>query len=106
MAQRPKGMRAKEQSRKAAKKVPITGNRPEQPAANGTFPIVGVGASAGGLEAFTSLLKALPGNTGMAFVLVQHMDPSHESALSKILSRATEIPVNELTDSDAVEPHR
>jgi len=44
------------------------------------FPIVGVGASAGGLEAFTGLLKHLPVDTGMAFVLVQHLDPQHESA--------------------------
>ena len=40
-----------------------------------TFPVVGVGASAGGLEAFTKLLKHLPADTGMAFVLVQHLDP-------------------------------
>ena len=44
------------------------------------IPIVGVGASAGGLEAFTQLLKALPLDTGMGFVLVQHLDPEHESA--------------------------
>ena len=47
-----------------------------------TFPIVGVGASAGGLEAFRSLLQALPSKTGMAFVLVQHLDPEHESLLT------------------------
>ena len=51
------------------------------------FPIVGIGASAGGLEAFTQLLKALPLDTGMAFVLVQHLDPDHESALTQILSK-------------------
>ena len=43
-----------------------------------SFPIVGIGASAGGLEAFTQLLKALPLDTGMGFVLVQHLDPEHE----------------------------
>ena len=47
-----------------------------------TFPIVGVGASAGGLEAFRSLLEALPVNTGMAFVFVQHLDPEHDRACS------------------------
>ena len=51
---------------------------------NGPFPLVGVGASAGGLEAFTELLKHLPTDTGMAFVLVQHLDPQHESALATI----------------------
>jgi two-component system CheB/CheR fusion protein len=54
-----------------------------------SFPIVGIGASAGGLEAFTALLAHLPLDTGMAFVLVQHLDPDHESALADLLSRAT-----------------
>ena len=48
------------------------------------MPIVGVGASAGGLEAFTEFLKHLPLDTGMGFVLVQHLDPTHESALTQI----------------------
>jgi len=59
------------------------------PGAGAAFLIVGIGASAGGLEAFTQLLKDLPLDTGMAFVLVQHLDPRHESALTQILSRAT-----------------
>jgi two-component system, chemotaxis family, CheB/CheR fusion protein len=58
--------------------------------------IVGVGASAGGLEAFTQLLAHLPLDTGMAFVLVQHLDPDHPSALTEILSRATSLPVREI----------
>ena len=57
--------------------------------------IVGIGASAGGLEAFTQLLSHLPLDTGMAFVLVQHLDPDHESALTHILSRVTPMPVGE-----------
>src|SRR5262245_4961024 len=60
------------------------------------FPIVGIGASAGGLEAFTELLRHLPLDTGMAFVLVQHLDPQHESALTSLLSRATSLPVDEV----------
>jgi two-component system CheB/CheR fusion protein len=59
------------------------------------FPIVGVGASAGGLESFERLLKALPKDTGMAFVLVQHLDPTHASQLTEILSHATTMPVAE-----------
>ena len=55
-------------------------------------PVVGVGASAGGLEAFTQLLKHLPLDTGLAFVLVQHLDPKHESMLTGILSRETQMP--------------
>ena len=70
-----------------------------------SFPIVGVGASAGGLEAFTELLKQLPIDTGMGFVLVQHLDPQHESALTQILKRATSMPVDEVSDNLPVEPN-
>ena len=59
-----------------------------------TFPVVGVGASAGGLDAFTKLLKNLPADTGMAFVLVQHLDPKHVSLLPELLARATAMPVS------------
>jgi two-component system, chemotaxis family, CheB/CheR fusion protein len=70
------------------------------------FPIVGVGASAGGLEAFSALLSHLPPNTGMAFVLVQHLDPKHESALSGLLGRTTTLPVSEVSQNLRVEPNR
>ncbi len=70
-----------------------------------SFSIVGVGASAGGLEAFTQLLKALPADTGMSLVLVQHLAPSHPSALAEILSRVTNMPVLEVHDEPAVEPN-
>ena len=62
------------------------------------FPIVGVGASAGGLEAFSELLAHLALDTGMGFVLVQHLDPLHESALTQLLARATRMPVHEVTN--------
>jgi len=68
------------------------------------FPVVGIGASAGGLEAFSQLLRHLPEQTGMAYVLVQHLDPSHGSVLPEILSRATRIPVTEVKDGTKVEP--
>ena len=71
-----------------------------------SFPIVGVGASAGGLEAFIQLLKALPLDTGMGFVLVQHLDPEHESALAQILSRATSLPVCDVTNNQPVQPNQ
>jgi chemotaxis response regulator CheB len=67
------------------------------------FPVVGIGASAGGLEAFTELLKNLLLDTGMGFVLVQHLDPQHESALAGLLSRATSMPVREVTNNLRVE---
>ena len=69
-------------------------------------PVVGVGASAGGLEAFTHLLQALPVDTGMAFVLVQHLAPTHPSALAEILSRATTMPVTDVEEDLLVEPNR
>lgn len=55
--------------------------------------IVGIGASAGGLEAFTAFFAHLPRDSGMAFVLVQHLSPDHESMLAEILGRAAPIPV-------------
>jgi two-component system CheB/CheR fusion protein len=69
------------------------------------FPIVGIGASAGGLEAFTQFLQNLPTDTGMGFVLVQHLDPAHASALTQLLSRATSLPVREVTNDLLVEPN-
>ena len=68
------------------------------------FPIVGVGASAGGLEAFTRLLEHLPSTTGMAYVLIQHLDPTHASQLPEILSRKTKMPVHEVRRKTTVEP--
>ena len=67
------------------------------------FPVVGVGASAGGLEAFSALLSNLPPTTGMAFVFLQHLDPSHDSALEEILSRTTKIPATQVSDGTEVQ---
>ena len=69
---------------------------------NELFPIVGVGASAGGLEAFTRLIRHLPGNTGMAFVLVQHLDPEHESKLPELLAKTSKMPVLEVANNTRV----
>jgi two-component system CheB/CheR fusion protein len=78
---------------------------PPSSGAAGEFPIVGVGASAGGLEAFRRLLAALPSDTGMAYVLVQHLDPHHESILAELLSEATPMEVSEVKASQRVEPN-
>jgi two-component system CheB/CheR fusion protein len=69
------------------------------------FPIVGIGASAGGFEAFTELLRFLPNDTGMAFVLIQHLDPKHKSKLTDLLAHSSKIPVAEATDHLEVEPN-
>lgn len=69
------------------------------------FPVVGIGASAGGLDAFKKLLKAIPEDSGMAYVLVQHLDPSHDSLLPELLQKVTPIPVSEITDDVKVKPN-
>ncbi|HEY4310824.1 MAG TPA: chemotaxis protein CheB [Pirellulales bacterium] len=70
---------------------------------NGQFPVVGIGASAGGLEAFIELIQNLPPMPGMAFVLVQHLDPHHASLLPEIISRSTTLPVSLATDGLQIE---
>jgi two-component system CheB/CheR fusion protein len=67
--------------------------------------VVGIGASAGGLEAFEQLLSAMRTDTGMAFVLVQHLAPKHESILSELLGRKTTMPVVEVKDGMTLMPN-
>ncbi|HTW48151.1 MAG TPA: chemotaxis protein CheB [Acidobacteriaceae bacterium] len=69
------------------------------------FPVVGVGASAGGLEALTVFLKALSIDLGMAYILVPHLDPHRESAFSQILERLTRMPVQQLQDGTLIQPN-
>ncbi|MES2839624.1 MAG: chemotaxis protein CheB [Pseudomonadota bacterium] len=75
-------------------------------AANGGCPVVALGASAGGLEAFEQFLRAMPQDSGMGFVLVQHLDPTHHSILAEILQRSTRMPVVEATDGMPVQANR
>lgn len=70
-----------------------------------SFMIVGIGASAGGLDAFTKILQNLPTDTGMGFVLIQHLAPQHDSQLSEILQRTTEMPVHEASEGMRIEPN-
>src|SRR5690242_742683 len=67
------------------------------------FPIVGVGASAGGLEAFTELLHGLPVDCGLALVFIQHLAPTHESMLTELLARTTKMPVVEVRNGMPIE---
>ena len=87
-----------------ATSLPITYGASE--AIEALFPVVGVAASAGGLEAFTQLLSHLPADTGMAFVLIQHLSPDHESLLTEILARATTMVVKEAENGMKVEPNQ
>src|SRR5512144_1548336 len=66
--------------------------------------VVGIGASAGGLEAFERFLRRAPPASGIAFVLVQHLDPEHESILAEILGRATDMPVAFAQDGEELQP--
>jgi two-component system CheB/CheR fusion protein len=68
-------------------------------------PVVGVGASARGLEAFKALLHAVPPSSGLAFVLIQHLDPDHESMMVELLSRTTGMKVLQITDGMPVQPN-
>ena len=70
----------------------------------GAFAIVAIGASAGGLEAFTQLLRALPASTGMAFVFLQHLDPKHHSILPELLAKSTAMPVEEAKHGTKASP--
>src|SRR6266481_2851593 len=76
----------------------------EKAAMGKPFPIVGIGASAGGFEAFSEFLKSLPIDTGMAFVLVQHLDPKHKSQLTELLGCSASLPVVEAKDDVEVVP--
>lgn len=69
-------------------------------------PIVGIGASAGGLNALKKLLRAMPVDSGMAFVLVPHLDPTHESLMAELLARETTMPVVEVQDGTVVSSNR
>ena len=73
----------------------------------GSFPIVGIGASAGGLAAFEAFFSGMPADTnpGMAFVLVQHLAPDHKSILTELISRYTHMQVFEVEDGMAVKPN-
>ena len=98
---------------KAAPKAkgPTPQPTPESPQATGAkgsdnCPIVGFGASAGELEAFTQLLEQMPEDPGMALVLVQHLDPQHASILTELLARSTKMKVQQVKNDTEVRPNR
>jgi two-component system CheB/CheR fusion protein len=68
------------------------------------FLIVGIGASAGGLDACRKLIEALPASNGMAFILVLHLDPTHESMMVDLLARHTRMAVHQAADGALLEP--
>ena len=100
-------MKRSKASARQESSVPTPAQRESNvPTSTDTPVIVGFGASAGGLEAFTSVLQQMPTNSGLALVLVQHLDPQHASILTGLLSRATFLKVTEVTAKTKVEPNR
>jgi len=69
------------------------------------FPLVGIGASAGGLEAITQLLQNLPSNTGMSFIYVSHLSPDYKSMLASLLSKSTRMKVHEARNGMSMDPN-
>src|SRR5687768_17977572 len=86
------------------KKSPVI-NKKSSPKEDPEFPVVGIGASAGGIEAITEFLKSLSPTTGMAFVYIQHLDATHESMLTTILSRVTKMKVVEAANNIKILPN-
>ena len=70
-----------------------------------SFPIVGIGASAGGLEALQSLVSAIPSDSGFCYVIVQHLSPDHPSIMDKLLSSHTQLNVKKIEEGAQVEPN-
>ncbi|MEW5959932.1 MAG: chemotaxis protein CheB, partial [Chloroflexota bacterium] len=107
---KPAGSKRSQKPRAAPANAPETAQPHDEaslPAKGGRFPIVGIGASAGGLEAFEKFFTNMPGesDTGMAFVLVQHLDPTHKSILVDLVKRYTKMQVYEVADGMAVKPN-
>lgn len=70
------------------------------------FPVIGLGASAGGLKALQQFFEQMPANSGMAFVVILHLSPQHESHADTILQNSTKMPVRQVNESVKVEPNR
>ncbi|HEY0686217.1 MAG TPA: chemotaxis protein CheB [Steroidobacter sp.] len=83
----------------------LSPDRPDLGAYPALCPVVGLGASAGGLEAFQTFLGAAPPDAGLAYVLVQHLDPNHESMLAELLARRTSMTVRQIVDNMTIEPN-
>lgn len=101
-----KSIRRKSYGAKA--RVTLVGSAPPRqsaPSAMRPFPIVGLGASAGGLEALEEFFSLIPPDTGIAFVVVTHQHPGHGSLLPELLGKCTRMPVKVAANGGAVEPN-
>jgi chemotaxis methyl-accepting protein methylase len=91
----------KRRPNRSARAVP---QKTSPPPANVSFPIVGIGASAGGLEALEQFLRHVPAGSGMAYVIIQHLDPTHKGIMPELLQRATGMKVSQVKDRTRVRP--
>src|SRR5690349_21526792 len=80
-------------------------NKVEVLAFESLIPVVGIGASAGGIEGLETLLKSLPENLGLAYIVIQHLSAKDDSILAHVLQRHTVMTVNEVTDHMAIRPN-
>jgi two-component system CheB/CheR fusion protein len=96
---------AKPSREKIPQENAAAGKEPQQREPGDGFLIAAIGASAGGIEAFTELVRSLPKDTGMAFVLIQHLDPKHHSMLTELVAKETAMQVAEVTEGMQVEPN-
>ena len=95
----------KEKNIKKSDKAPELKTTEEKGINNQGFPIVAIGASAGGLEALEQFFENTPEDTGMAFVVIQHLDPNHVGIMPELLQRTTEMKVVQATDHLKVIPN-
>lgn len=96
-------MKAQSSRRRISKAANNPDKGPQALTDNGML-IVAIGASAGGIEAFTELISNLPADTGLAYVLVQHLDPKHHSLLTELVAKKTRMAATEVADGMTVEP--
>ncbi|MGH8576583.1 MAG: chemotaxis protein CheB [Gammaproteobacteria bacterium] len=105
--QRPKGLSTVRAEPRAGVMPPVAQDaRTPSDRARACLAVVGIGASAGGLEAFKHFFAAMPPDSGMAFVLIQHLDPTHQSLTAEPLGKHTAMPVVEVVDEMRVDRNR
>jgi two-component system, chemotaxis family, CheB/CheR fusion protein len=90
---------------KQVKNAVSSRQKSHQDAASDQLSVVAIGASAGGIEAFTELARSLATDTGLAFVFIQHLDPTHQSILADLVARETTMPVSEVKNGVQVAPN-
>jgi two-component system, chemotaxis family, CheB/CheR fusion protein len=105
MAEKKKRQPAKKEAQAATKATKSKKSAKVKITKTTSFPIVGLGASAGGLEALELFFSHMPSNSSMAFVIIQHLSPKHKSIMASLLSKSTKMPVNEIKNGTRVEPN-